>query len=235
MRGNRYTRKRYWNARKKAVKSGRSSKYWQQYTNSTQRVQARQALAHTELDEGWDVHVPRLQDWDWPERGWVQNCYSWRTDERNRACPDLTPEEVRRLPGKFKHKWKENKKADPYIPIRVRVLYVDFEKLCAWLLANYCNELFNAVEHEMGYNRHYRARSGHYYFESIRLHPSWIEDSWRLDPDAWSKYTMPPATLIRKWLKRPAVARLVARAAHVLGMWFYTTDQELSVPLEDRE
>lgn len=220
---NRYTRKRYWRIRKNAVHGGRSAKQWKTGSNRKYRARVRNAMAHMSCEDDWDIPVnPRVEPWpDYPEGGWVQNYISYRTNKLNPTCPNLTTEEVRRLRPKFLHRWKENEKSNGRIPWDYTREYVDFEKLYAWLLQNYCNSKFNILEQELKNSRHWKT------YWKYSLTEDW-EKAYQL-----RAFRFPPASLLRQWLKKHKQA--VASAAHALGYWYYTNDRILSLPIEDRE
>lgn len=236
---NRYTRKRYWRMRKKAVRHGRSARWWQREMARKSRQMERLALHHTSLEDDWDVWVtPHPEPWpDYPEGGWIQNYPAWRYvkdgTEKARHCPILTTEEIRRLRGKFRHAWKDNLKPWGYIPMKWTKLYVDFEALYDWMIDIACMEKWWALEYELGWNRNWFGQWGYPYVNA----PAgfWYGQFTMQDKRDARHMAMPlpPPSLLRPWLKTKAVP--VANAAQQLGYWFFTEDQTLSVPVEDRE
>lgn len=235
---NRYTRKRYWQIRRKAIISDGSAKKHKQQNNKRHRRIESQQLHRTAVDDSWDVYANPRRIEPWAE--WPQGCIARNWCDEN-SGPKLTAEEARRLPGRLHSDWLHAEASENYqyqrnfagkwakiIAHRAKRNYVDFNLVYNWLIKNYCNPKFNQFELMLSRSKQWRT---HF----------WGSCSWQIGDSTNSSWRFPPASRLKDWLwqktetayqcnQRHCRLALLAQHAETLGYWWWTDRHELEYP-----
>ena len=271
--GNRHERKRAHQIKEGGLTRSRSNRYSKRITSRKRRSRKKQLLfrAANGIDhshhmvpiDSWKEYWDTLEsDWDiwelnrifkefgYMDHPWVNNYNSFRTNERHSTCPNLSPEEVRRLPDRFIVEWRKNEKGEHRGSYwwsqqnRVRT-YVHFENLYdALYKISFDKKKSRFIESYLYEERGVTSSLGWDWFEKVPA-------------------KLPPHSLLREWLKNPkkvlvkgdhgtryyprgynwtatkygyAYARVVdiAHLVGKLGYNVFTTNEEELIPIEDR-
>lgn len=211
--GNRYERKCHHRRQQAVLQHRQSNRYFKNRFHRKMRTSERKQLHHTALNDTWDIYTPDIKfAWDKSVYSYPRN-YSWQ-GRRNPSVPKLSPEEIRRLPGRHRHYYIDNERSYnnianfllPRRPFRIKK-YIDYDRAILTI-----KSLYFSVK-----------KSG---LEKSNEHLSDLERCFILDCSAY--------TLLDSWWEDCPYRRKVVEELQKLGYDCWTTNKRLSLPLSKR-